>query len=169
MALEGPWCEVGVEKDSPWIHGNCLRSAPGGLGTSGRDFGGPWTGLPRRVGVVGSRDPKIRLVFFMVPSLSFPWRPCSLRKLRRQKVGLHPVWCQLCEKSSPVSTVSGTPEGPCVYPSQSKMRLIGRVKLPLGTELWQGVGRLGLRLEHSPWAPLERGSGLRRALMGSPP
>lgn len=47
-----------------------------------------------------SRDPKIRFVFFMVPGLSFPGRPCGLRKLRRQKVGLHHAWCQLCDKHS---------------------------------------------------------------------
>lgn len=51
--------------------------------------------------------------------------------------------------------MSGAPEGPRVYPSQPKMR-IWRRKLPLGTELWQGVGRLGL-------------SGLWGAHMGSPP
>lgn len=38
-------------------------------------------GFLREWGVVCSRDPKIRFVFF----LSFLWRPCGLRKLRRQR------------------------------------------------------------------------------------
>lgn len=44
---------------------------------------GSWTGLPPKAGVVNSRDPEIRFVFFMVPALPFLRRPYRLTKFKR--------------------------------------------------------------------------------------